>query len=530
MSRFISLFFLFFAITYHVGNCGNKKKIKKLEKDLKNLQQLFDEHMGGFYRDRVNVATLDSTALENLNDALGAMKSKTDPDDWTSFQNVANYHGSPHMCHNDWNVTYPYGPYGKWGCCVHHDPYFVAWHRLFIVNFEVYLGSAFGDSSIAVPYWDWTEMTNTPSGLPTLVEHYLNWKKSHIKGEVGKITHRNPGNNFKKPANIETLKSQVQTAYCISKTYNKYNTQTQIPHDAVHNWLGGSMPRTSVASYDPIFYLHHSFVDQQYAYWQELQNLRDKPQLGQSPMDPNREMPPFSDYTASTISPNPLYITKEYDTQALGLDYRNHFSYRYNSDHLVFDGLTPQQFLAKYGDRCHDKFQIGLTPVDYKIRSRNTILANYGGSSFDVAEHITFAMLVDTDQGIHHVHDVTKFFDSNNIDLENSKPIHYEVKSYDEYDQEIQKNLYKPTFEFYDKNEKRTIRYHVSQFDQYCPTSHLEYCEDIILEFLEDDGSYSTGVTSDGTAITSPYHVSKTVDSQEFSYGGFTIKLIYTSY
>ena len=31
-----------------------------------------------------------------------------------------------------------------------------------------------------------------------------------------------------------------------------------------------------MAAYDPVFYLHHSNVDRQYAYWQDLQRLRKK--------------------------------------------------------------------------------------------------------------------------------------------------------------------------------------------------------------------------------------------------------------
>merc|ERR1719342_168850 len=160
MSRFLSFFFLFFAITYRVGNCGNKKKIKKLENavdklkgDLKIYKQLLDEHMGGSFRERLNVATLNNSTLKKLNDALRAMKENNDPNDWRSFKNVANYHGIPPMCTRpDWNVSYP-GGNGDFGCCVHHTeglPYFVAWHRLFLVNFEEYLGRAYGDDTISI--------------------------------------------------------------------------------------------------------------------------------------------------------------------------------------------------------------------------------------------------------------------------------------------------------------------------------------------------------------------------------------------
>jgi len=43
------------------------------------------------------------------------------------------------------------------------------------------------------------------------------------------------------------------------------------------------------------------------------------------------------------------------------------------------------------------------------------------------------------------------------------------------------------------------------------------------LEFLEDNGSFATGVTSDGAEIVSPYVLT---DTQTFDYGGSSIKII----
>jgi len=172
---------------------------------------------------------------------------------------------------------------------------------------------------------------------------------------------------------------------------------------------------------------------------------------------------------------------------------------------------------------CHKQYQVGLTPIDYKIPSINYIYARYSGSGYKVGSYHTLAMTMDPEVGIHHLIETTKFFDDNAITLEGSKTIHYVVKSTDLDDQSIALNLYKPTFEYYDENEQRTIRYHVSYFSDYCPTSFL-YGEDVILEFLEDNGSYSTGVTSGGAQVTSPY---KLTETKEFQYGGFTIELFF---
>ena len=121
--------------------------------------------------------------------------------------------------------------------------------------------------------------------------------------------------------------------------YINYDITNQKPHNKVHVSVGGSMAHVATAAYDPIFYLHHSFIDFQYAYWQELQKLRLRSEL--APVDAvDREMPPFSNITnPAGINVNPIPVTKAFDTQRLSLDYKTNLEYEY--DNLIFDGKTP---------------------------------------------------------------------------------------------------------------------------------------------------------------------------------------------
>ena len=53
------------------------------------------------------------------------MKSiDSDENNWNSFTNVANYHGRPYMCNNEWITAYipeqnEPTSIGPCGCCIH---------------------------------------------------------------------------------------------------------------------------------------------------------------------------------------------------------------------------------------------------------------------------------------------------------------------------------------------------------------------------------------------------------------------------
>jgi hypothetical protein len=46
----------------------------------------------------------------------------------------------------------------------------------------------------------------------------------------------------------------------------------QVTHNAIHSWIGGTSPyglsTLEYSAYDPLFFIHHSNVDRQFAIWQ----------------------------------------------------------------------------------------------------------------------------------------------------------------------------------------------------------------------------------------------------------------------
>lgn len=175
----------------------------------------------------------------------------------------------------------------------HRGPAFLPWHREYLRRFEVALQAI--DGSVTLPYWDWT-VDNSPSASL--------WDPSFLGGngrpsdgvvETGPFAY-STGNwtlAFDGPAlrrrfglSAPSLPSLTQLASAMSETVydvppwnrlsasgfrNRLEGWINAPpsqlHNLVHVWVGGSMGPMSSPN-DPVFFLHHCFVDKIWADWQ----------------------------------------------------------------------------------------------------------------------------------------------------------------------------------------------------------------------------------------------------------------------
>ena len=156
-------------------------------------------------------------------------------------------------------------------CCDHEDDGFLAWHRLNLVQMEEVLGEA-------LPYWDWTE---------TDYEQVSDfWRSGAMHRMFGRKTRRGRNINMR----MDDLRRKVDTA--LSKKHLKHFTiELKDAHNSIHTRVGGDMKSLGRAAYDPIFYLHHNFIDYLFAFWQELQKLRNSPV---NDLAPQKVHEPFS--------------------------------------------------------------------------------------------------------------------------------------------------------------------------------------------------------------------------------------------
>lgn len=207
----------------------------------------------------------------------------------------------------------------------HTNSMFLPWHRLYIKEFETELQKV--DSTVNLPYWNWTERAKTGSVL---------FQNSFIGPTTSSTTFVSP---FPRPTRLNVITSgyfaqtspsptpawwpQGMNGWIIRRELQPYYSslpdgqggltdlraslvrlggptsdlpsQSQIDmvlqansyhsfrlaleagiiggpnglptHNFIHNWVGGHMG-TGTSPNDPVFFMHHCFVDKLWADWQ----------------------------------------------------------------------------------------------------------------------------------------------------------------------------------------------------------------------------------------------------------------------
>ncbi|MFD3518238.1 tyrosinase family protein [Streptomyces sp. NPDC058657] len=230
----------------------------------------------------------------------------------------------------------------------HMTPSFFPWHRQFLLAFEQALQAI--DPAVSVPYWDWTT-DNTPAAS-LWAEDFLggNGRKGDRQVMTGPFAHAQ-GNweittsvtetrfltrNFGGPKGTVTLPTKQDVAWAMKDPLydaapwdstssrgfrNKFEgwatggSDRGTNHNRVHRWVGGVMVG-AVSPNDPVFWLHHAFVDLLWARWQQTH-----PRSGYLPAtrlrqgDPQEgrvyslreEMPPWNMTPAQLLDHRALY-------------------------------------------------------------------------------------------------------------------------------------------------------------------------------------------------------------------------------
>jgi tyrosinase len=175
----------------------------------------------------------------------------------------------------------------------HRGPAFFPWHREMLRRFELDLQAI--DSSVTLPYWNWTIDNSATSSIWNADFMGGNGRPSDGKVMDGPFAFDGgnwplAGGGFlarRFSLGVATLPTAMDLSNALEITpydVSPYNDGSSLAgfrntlegwrngpqlHNRVHVWVGGSMSPSSSPN-DPVFFLHHCFIDKCWADWQAL--------------------------------------------------------------------------------------------------------------------------------------------------------------------------------------------------------------------------------------------------------------------
>lgn len=170
---------------------------------------------------------------------------------------------------------------------------FLPWHREFLWRLENRLRDI--DPHITLPYWDWTVDHAIPPALtaPTDLKAWGITRNTHLD------------------TSLLPTKAMVDSTLALGVSppnFRAFQTALEDLHNDVHNAVGGTMG-TERSPADPLFWMHHAFVDKLWAHWETQHN--------------GEQFQPSN--AADTLHPTPLITHKVsglLDISALGYSYQ----------------------------------------------------------------------------------------------------------------------------------------------------------------------------------------------------------------
>ncbi|MGW6542479.1 tyrosinase family protein [Streptomyces massasporeus] len=183
----------------------------------------------------------------------------------------------------------------------HMAPSFLPWHRQFLLDLEKALRRV--DASVSVPYWDWTRDRTTTSapwtadllgGTGRRSDRQVmtgpfayaegNWRikegvtdEEFLTRDLGR-----PRDPIRLPTKAELERALKDPVYDASPwdstTRSGFRNKLEgwgsgrgsaswQNHNRVHRWVGGAMVGGASVN-DPVFWMHHAFVDLVWSRWQ----------------------------------------------------------------------------------------------------------------------------------------------------------------------------------------------------------------------------------------------------------------------
>ncbi|MDX3845233.1 tyrosinase MelC2 [Streptomyces europaeiscabiei] len=217
----------------------------------------------------------------------------------------------------------------------HRSPSFLPWHRRFLLEFERALQSV--DPTVALPYWDWTADRTARSSL--WAPDFLGGTGRSRDGRVMDGPFAASTGNW--PINVR-IDGRTYLRRSLGSAVRQLPTRAEVDsvlamstydtapwnsasdgfrnhlegwrgvnlHNRVHVWVGGQMG-TGASPNDPVFWLHHAFVDKLWADWQRLHPGSPYVPAAGTPnvVDLNETMKPWNDTAPAALLDHTAHYT-----------------------------------------------------------------------------------------------------------------------------------------------------------------------------------------------------------------------------
>lgn len=258
---------------------------------------------------RKSVYELDDDTLYWYSKAVEHLKARdiNDPTSWWYLAAVHGYYNLPPSV-TYWQEATGYPPSqstissGYWMRCQHGTWYFLPWHRMYLYYFERIVADAVlqegGPADWALPYWNYCDAVNPdidtqaqskaltmPSGFGDANGPNSSSPGLWIRGRRNYVLNKLNVNPW--PAMNELLFTNDSSGTNFGggvTGFSHFGNETgqveSLPHNVIHNNIGGAMADPNTAALDPIFWLHHANIDRLWQIWQ-LQTGRANPMASQ---------------------------------------------------------------------------------------------------------------------------------------------------------------------------------------------------------------------------------------------------------
>ncbi|KAI0241370.1 hypothetical protein L0F63_005999 [Massospora cicadina] len=312
-----------------------ESQVKKTSNQLTETRKITNpQSTKCFPNRRKEIRELKKDELKAYVNAIKKLHSKKRPDQVSKYDRYAEIHVNMHQQ-------------------IHGVPAFLPWHRQFIRKYELELQQI--DPSVTLPYWDWTIDSQYPTKSPVLTSAMFGGngnKKKDMCVTDGPfanwmVTTPKPHclrRDYAGGTTIPALTSiDVMTGLLNDLTeYSEFSFQLEVHHGPIHLDIGGERGDLNPmhSPNDPLFFLHHTFVDMLWYNWQ-MKHPSSEPYNGIAhgrPVSVNDKLIPLNvtvKDVLNTRAPGLCYFYNPYHPKVESLATRTGFSFDTLANHNV---------------------------------------------------------------------------------------------------------------------------------------------------------------------------------------------------